>query len=152
MTENNVTSRTTFSWPVVIPSLIIISILILISAINPTLAEHYFSSAQKWVTYHFSWFYTLLVAFFLVILVSIAVSKYGPIPRLISAACAVEFQRTAVNRHPALWSPDLPPATCFGQVASDCLACFGLNFTRKYAFVFAFCAIPIELLSSLPPP
>ena len=31
----------------------------------------------------------------------------GPIPRLIPCG----FQRTAVNRHPALWSPDLPPAT-----------------------------------------
>ena len=31
----------------------------------------------------------------------------GPIPRLIPCG----FQRTAVNRHPALWSPDLPPAS-----------------------------------------
>ena len=30
----------------------------------------------------------------------------GPIPRLIPCG----FRRTVVNRHPALWSPDLPPA------------------------------------------
>src|SRR5687767_12732823 len=30
----------------------------------------------------------------------------GPVPRLISR----DFRRTVVNRHPALWSPDLPPA------------------------------------------
>lgn len=30
----------------------------------------------------------------------------GPVPRLIPCG----FRRTAVNRHPALWSPDLPPA------------------------------------------
>jgi hypothetical protein len=30
----------------------------------------------------------------------------GPIPRLIPCG----FRRTVINRHPALWSPDLPPA------------------------------------------
>ena len=34
------------------------------------------------------------------------------------------FQRTAVNRHPALWSPDLPPASTLRVPASGCLACF----------------------------
>jgi len=34
------------------------------------------------------------------------------------------FQRTAVNRHPALWSPDLPPVHDLAAWTSDCLACF----------------------------
>ncbi len=34
----------------------------------------------------------------------------GPIPRLIPGQLRPGFQRTAVSRHPALWSPDLPPA------------------------------------------
>ena len=79
MTIKKASQRTTFSWPVVIPSLIIISLLVLLSALNPKLAEHIFSVAQNWVTYHFSWFYTLLIAFFLILLIGIAISKYGAI-------------------------------------------------------------------------
>lgn len=55
------------------------------------------------------------------------VTKYarlcGPIPRLIPWACACSFQRTAVNRHPALWSPDLPPVVHYASTGG-CLACF----------------------------
>jgi len=38
-----------------------------------------------------------------------------------------DFQRTAVNRHPALWSPDLPPVRPATRAVrtSGCLACFG---------------------------
>ena len=41
----------------------------------------------------------------------------GPIPRLIPCG----FRRTAVNRHPALWSPDLPLADDVGQRLSGLL-------------------------------
>ncbi|PRC95220.1 BCCT family transporter [Solimicrobium silvestre] len=79
MPVNSPSKRTTFSWPVVIPSLVFVSLLVVISIINPSAAEHWFASAQSWVTFNFSWFYTLLVAFFLMLLIGIAMSKYGAI-------------------------------------------------------------------------
>ncbi len=41
------------------------------------------------------------------------------------------FQRTAVSRHPALWSPDLPPVAMQHIATSDCLACFGRYCTAE---------------------
>ena len=54
----------------------------------------------------------------------------GPVPRLIPWACACGFQRTAVNRHPALWSPDLPPVAHYATT-SGCLACFARIVPRR---------------------
>ena len=60
------------------------------------------------------------------------VTKYarlcGPVPRLIpkpTSACG--FQRTAVNRHPAPWCPDLPPVDALlRQPATVWLASSGI--------------------------
>src|SRR5690606_1548940 len=45
--------------------------------------------------------------------------------RLVSVALFRASRRTAVSRHPALWSPDLPPAAATETAtASGCLSCF----------------------------
>jgi len=40
---------------------------------------------------------------------------------LVSVALFLASRRPAINRHPALWSPDFPLPACAG---SDCLANF----------------------------
>ena len=46
------------------------------------------------------------------------------------------FQRTAINRHPALWSPDLPPVIGTKmQTTSDCLACFGGDYISYVKYI-----------------
>ncbi|WP_432207676.1 BCCT family transporter [Cupriavidus gilardii] len=71
--------RTTFDFKVMVPSILLIGTLIAFCALFPDRASAVFSSAQSWVTGHFSWFYTLSVTLFLVFLVLIAASSFGDI-------------------------------------------------------------------------
>lgn len=71
--------RTTLSMPVFIPSIIIIASLLAVCTFNPKAAEAFFAAGQSWITAHFSWFYVLAVATFLVVLITIASSRFGDI-------------------------------------------------------------------------
>ncbi len=78
--DNVVSSRnTTLAWPVFIPGLLLIGSLLAWSVLLPGSAEHTFLLAQQWVIRHFGWFYILAVAIFLLLLLAIAVSRYGDI-------------------------------------------------------------------------
>ncbi|MBE9610173.1 BCCT family transporter [Chitinilyticum litopenaei] len=65
--------------PVFIPSIIIIASLLAVCTFNPKAAEAFFAAGQSWITGHFSWFYVLAVATFLIVLITIAMSRYGDI-------------------------------------------------------------------------
>ena len=71
--------KLTFSAPVVVPALLVLTALLLLCSLAPQLADRIFSSAQTWVVGHFDWFYTGVVTFFLVFLVLLAFSRYGDI-------------------------------------------------------------------------
>lgn len=71
--------KLTFSAPVVVPALVVLTALLLLCSLAPQLADRIFSSAQAWVVGHFDWFYTGVVTFFLVFLVLLAFSRYGDI-------------------------------------------------------------------------
>ncbi len=78
--DNVISSRsTTLAWPVFIPSLLLIGSLLAWAVLLPSSAEHTFLLAQQWVIRHFGWFYILAVAIFLLLLLAIAVSRYGDI-------------------------------------------------------------------------
>jgi hypothetical protein len=51
-----------------------------------------------------------------------------PFGLLVSVALFLASRRTAVSRHPALWSPDFPPLT---SVSGDCLASFRVHFNTE---------------------
>ncbi len=68
----------------------------------------------------------------------------GPVPRLIPCG----FRRTAVNRHPVLWCPDLPPVSGMNPETGDCLVCFFMlhftgNIRNGTAFVRISCSLPM---------
>ena len=69
----------TLSMPVFIPGMLIILGLLLVCTVQPAAAEKFFASGQRWVTETFSWFYLLAVAIFLIMLVVIAMSRFGDI-------------------------------------------------------------------------
>jgi len=71
--------RSTWSMPVFVPSLLLIAILLAVCLFRPRAAEAFFTAGQAWVTGHFSWLYVLAVATFLLMLIVIAVSRYGDI-------------------------------------------------------------------------
>ena len=48
----------------------------------------------------------------------------------------VGFQRTAVNRHPALWSPDLPPVSLHLQAKTTKPAAVWLASGRNFTLIF----------------
>ena len=62
-----------------------------------------------------------------------AVVSYTAIPplpqkwRYISVALSLEFPPPAVNRHPALWSPDFPHLRSFDTCSRDLLSCTHFN-------------------------
>ena len=47
---------------------------------------------------------------------------------IFSVALSIASRRPAVNRHPALWSPDFPPRA---DARGDCLAGFEVNFITR---------------------
>jgi len=56
-----------------------------------------------------------------------------PCGLLVSVALFLASRRTAVSRHPALWSPDFPPLAC---ASGGCLASFDAHFIMPARFLF----------------
>nr|WP_314900377.1 BCCT family transporter [uncultured Deefgea sp.] len=79
MTTSTLSNRTTFCWPVVLPSMALVLALLLFSIFSPGNTEQIFITSKAWVTQYFSWFYTLVVAAFVTLLIGIAISRYGKI-------------------------------------------------------------------------
>ncbi|MGL4995094.1 MAG: BCCT family transporter [Deefgea sp.] len=79
MTTSTLSNRTTFCWPVVLPSMALVLALLLFSIFSPSDTEQLFISSKAWITQYFSWFYTLSVAAFVTLLIGIAMSRYGQI-------------------------------------------------------------------------
>lgn len=65
--------------PVFIPAIIVIVLIVVGAASNPDLAGEVFESTLSYITRTFGWFYMLSVAFFLVFIVGIALTKWGHI-------------------------------------------------------------------------
>ncbi|MAN51936.1 MULTISPECIES: BCCT family transporter [unclassified Marinimicrobium] len=65
--------------PVFIPAVIVILMLVVGTISNPELAGKAFATTLSYITETFGWFYMLSVAFFLVFIVSMALTKWGHI-------------------------------------------------------------------------
>lgn len=65
--------------PVFIPAVAVMSLLVLGTLANPTLAGDFFASVLAQITNDFGWFYMLAVALFLMFVVGVAISKWGRI-------------------------------------------------------------------------
>src|SRR5690625_3116239 len=65
--------------PAFLPAVIVIALLVIGTTSNPTLAAEAFSATLAYIISTFGWFYMLSVAFFLVFIVSIALTKWGHI-------------------------------------------------------------------------
>lgn len=65
--------------PVFAPAFILILLLLLGTMYNPTAVGEVLAHTLDYLTVHFGWFYMLAVAFFLLFMVSIALSKWGNI-------------------------------------------------------------------------
>ncbi|AZP13685.1 BCCT family transporter [Undibacterium parvum] len=79
MTLSTLSRQTTFCWPVVLPSMALVLALLLFSIFFPNDTEQFFSISKAWITQYFSWFYSLVVAVFVIFLLGIALSRYGAI-------------------------------------------------------------------------
>ena len=66
-------------FPVFIPAVIVTLLLVVGTISNPELAGELFSDTLAFITRSFGWFYMLAVAFFLVFIVGIALTKWGNI-------------------------------------------------------------------------
>ncbi len=66
-------------FPVFIPAVIVTLLLVVGTISNPELASELFSDTLAIITRSFGWFYMLAVAFFLVFVVGIAMTKWGNI-------------------------------------------------------------------------
>lgn len=71
--------QSTILLPVFIPAIVVIFFTIIGTLSNPDFAGELFSQAQAEITQNFSWFYMLVVAIFLVFIISIAISPWGKI-------------------------------------------------------------------------
>src|SRR5699024_8685106 len=69
----------TILYPVFIPAVIIIVLLVAGTMSNPDAAGALFSKALVHITTNFGWFYMLSVAFFLIFVVAIAFTRWGNI-------------------------------------------------------------------------
>ena len=69
----------TILLPVFLPAVIVITLLVIGTISNPELAGEVFAATLSYITKTFGWFYMLAVAFFLVFIVSVAVTKWGHI-------------------------------------------------------------------------
>ncbi|MBE7374114.1 BCCT family transporter [Pseudomonas lopnurensis] len=65
--------------PVFVPAVVVTLLLVIGTISNPDLAGEVFSSTLAFITTNFGWFYMLAVAFFLVFIVGIALTKWGSI-------------------------------------------------------------------------
>ena len=79
MTEQTSKAGSTVLLPVFIPAVIVIVLLVVGTISNPELAGEAFKAALAYVTNTFGWFYMLSVAFFLVFIVSMALTQWGHI-------------------------------------------------------------------------
>ncbi len=79
MTEQTPKSNNTVLIPVFVPAVVVIVLLVLGTVSNPELAGEVFASTLHYVTNTFGWFYMLAVAFFLLFIVGVALSKWGRI-------------------------------------------------------------------------
>ncbi|MFV0275662.1 MAG: BCCT family transporter, partial [Parahaliea sp.] len=75
--ENKGTS--TVLIPVFIPALVVIVLLVIGTISNPELAGKVFDETLIFITHNFGWFYMLSVAFFLMFIVGIAMTRWGHI-------------------------------------------------------------------------
>lgn len=71
--------KTAILFPVFIPTIIVIVLVLLGTISNPELAGQFFSEVLSYVTNTFGWFYMLAVATFLIFIVGIAMSNWGNI-------------------------------------------------------------------------
>jgi choline/glycine/proline betaine transport protein len=71
--------RSTILLPVFIPAFVLAMLLVIGTISAPELAEQAFQSTLDFFTNTFGWFYMLVVAFFLVFIVSIALTQWGHI-------------------------------------------------------------------------
>jgi len=72
-------TASTVLLPVFLPAVIVIFLLVVGTISNPELADDLFSSTLAYVTVNFGWFYMLSVAFFLVFIVGLAMTRWGNI-------------------------------------------------------------------------
>mgnify|MGYP000194575076 CR=1 FL=1 len=72
-------NNSTILVPVFIPAVAVILLLVIGTISNPDLAGSVFSATLSWITNTFGWFYMLSVAFFLVFIVGVALSRWGNI-------------------------------------------------------------------------
>ncbi|MFC3607733.1 BCCT family transporter [Stutzerimonas tarimensis] len=66
-------------FPVFIPAVVVTLLLVIGTISNPEMAGEAFSATLAFITQSFGWFYMLSVAFFLVFVVGIALTKWGNI-------------------------------------------------------------------------
>jgi choline/glycine/proline betaine transport protein len=66
-------------FPVFIPAVVVTLLLVIGTISNPDLAGEVFSSTLAFITTNFGWFYMLSVAFFLVFIVGVAMTRWGSI-------------------------------------------------------------------------
>jgi choline/glycine/proline betaine transport protein len=79
-TQNaNKTSNSTVLIPVFIPAVVVMVLLVIGTIGNPELAGSVFKSTLSYITNTFGWFYMLSVAFFLVFIVGLAMTRWGNI-------------------------------------------------------------------------
>jgi len=71
--------RAIILFPVFIPAVVVTLLLVIGTISNPELAGELFSDTLAFITRSFGWFYMLAVAFFLVFIVGIALTKWGNI-------------------------------------------------------------------------
>lgn len=71
--------KSTILLPVFIPAIVVIFFTIIGTLSNPELAGQVFADTQSTITKNFSWFYMLVVASFLVFVISLAISPWGNI-------------------------------------------------------------------------
>ncbi|RLQ20440.1 BCCT family transporter [Seongchinamella sediminis] len=65
--------------PVFVPAVVVIVLLVIGTIANPELAGSLFSQVLAYITHTFGWFYMLSVAFFLVFIVGVALTRWGNI-------------------------------------------------------------------------
>ncbi|MBA6411639.1 BCCT family transporter [Parahaliea sp. F7430] len=79
MSDSRLGGSSTILIPVFIPSVIVMILLVIGTISNPDLAGSVFEQTLKYITETFGWFYMLAVAFFLLFIVGIAMTRWGHI-------------------------------------------------------------------------
>jgi choline/glycine/proline betaine transport protein len=79
MQNTTASVKSTVLIPVFLPAVVVILLLVVGTISSPELAGQWFSSTLAYITQTFGWFYMLAVAFFLVFIVTIALTSWGQI-------------------------------------------------------------------------